>query len=76
MNKEMIREKVKCIFDENGVFIFSGEEDVSLELDSLRFISLIVAVENAFDVEIPDKYLSQEMLVSYNDFCDLITMLC
>ena len=76
MNTEMIQKKVKKMFEENGLIIFPGEEDAALDLDSLRLISLVVAVENTFDVEVPDQYLSQAMLASYNDFCDLVTTLC
>lgn len=76
MNMEMIREKVKDMFEENGLVIFPGEEEEPLDLDSLRLISLVVAVENAFDIEVPDQYLSQTILTSYNDFCDLVSLLC
>lgn len=76
MDTEMVREKVKNMFEENGLMIFPGEEDTPLDLDSLRLISLVVAVENTFDVEVPDQYLSQAMLASYNDFCDLVATLC
>lgn len=76
MSVETIREKVKDMFEENGLVIFPGEEDASLDLDSLRLISLVVAVENTFEIEVPEQYLSQAMLSSYNDFCDLVVMLC
>lgn len=76
MNTQVIRERVKTMFEENGLVIFPGEEDASLDLDSLRLISLIVAVENTFDIEVPDQYLSQTILTSYNDFCDLVLLLC
>ena len=76
MDIESVREKMKNMFEENGLVIFPGEEDTPIELDSLRLISLIVDVENTFDIEVPDQYLSHTMLASYNDFCDLVVFLC
>ncbi|MCI9009091.1 MAG: hypothetical protein HFI13_13400 [Lachnospiraceae bacterium] len=76
MDIDMIRTKMKEMLEENGLTVFPGEEDTALELDSLRLISIIVAMENTFDIEVPDMYLSNIMLASYNDFCELVISLC
>ena len=75
MNKTEIKEKLKTVFLENGLDIPENEEDTILELDSLQFIALVVGVENAFDIQIPDDYLSNEVLSSFGDFCELLILL-
>ena len=76
-NSEEIVVKMKKLFEENGLEIFTGEEDSVLEIDSLRLIALIVAVEEAFEVEVPDEYISQELFISFTDFCEMVnTILC
>lgn len=75
MNSENIETIMKTIFEENGLMIFPGEEDMPLDLDSLRLISIIVAVENAFEIEIPDEYLSQSLLGSFTDFIELLNII-
>lgn len=71
MNK--IRESIIEIFDENGINIYEDEE--SIELDSLMYISIIVAIEEKFQVEVPDEYLKMEKLQYLSDFVSLINML-
>ena len=56
MKNEMnIRQKIiKCI-EENGIQISSdGNLD---ELESIKFISLIVSLEEEFKIEFPEEYL-------------------
>lgn len=56
MKNEMnIRQKIiKCI-EENGIQICSdGNLD---ELESIKFISLIVSLEEEFKIEFPEEYL-------------------
>lgn len=40
--------------------------------DSITFISFIVELEQAFDITIPDEYLSMDMLETYNDIIYMI----
>lgn len=68
-----LEEKMKQIFAENGLEIFAGEEEAILDIDSLRLISLIVSVEDEFEIEIPDEYLSQAVLGSFADFLKLVS---
>ena len=66
-----IKEKLQEVFADNGLEIFDGEDDFQLEMDSLRFIAIVVAIENAFSIEVPDEYLSDRILSSFHDFYDM-----
>ena len=75
MDKTGLKEKLKHIFAENGLDIPDKEEDCLLDLDSLQTIALIVSIENAFDIEIPDEFLSNEMLATFQDYYELLISL-
>lgn len=40
--------------------------------DSTQFISFIVGVENRFDIEMPDEYLSYDSISSLHSFAEII----
>lgn len=44
-------------------------------MDSLRFITVVVSIEDAFSVEVPEQYLSNEILSSFRDFYDMLVSL-
>lgn len=69
------RDRLKEVFSNNGIEIFEGEEDFQLEMDSLRFITVVVSIEDAFSVEVPEQYLSNEILPSFRDFYDMLVSL-
>lgn len=51
------------------------EEDLNLQEfieDSFSFINFIVSIEEKFNVEIPDEYLSYETIQSMNGLLELI----
>lgn len=72
ITKNKVEAQLREVFSENGLEIFDGEEACQFEMDSLRFIAIIVAIEDAFSVEVPDEYLSNELLTSFDDFSDMI----
>lgn len=52
---------LKCV-EENGIIIL---EDGNFDnLDSLTFISSVIALESEFDIEFPDEYLSTNIFSS------------
>ena len=63
---------LKTIFEDNGVIIITGEEDLELEIDSIQFLSVIVDIEETFKIEIPDDLLIADQLLSFNDFYSLV----
>lgn len=60
------------IFEEAGVYFASDKLDEKLELDSLHYVSIICDIEDHFDIEIPDEYLTTNPLLTLNDFLQLI----
>ena len=60
-NMENIQEKILEISNdkiENGVSKNQVDDDLSqLGMDSLKFISIVVTLEENFDIEVPDEYL-------------------
>ena len=63
-------EKLSAIFDENGINVI--DPNAPLELDSMQFISIIVSIEDTFQIEVPDNYLSEDQLVNFNDFLAMV----
>lgn len=67
-----MEERLLQIFKENGFDIQPNEYNDVLEMDSIQFISIIVAIETEFDLEIPDEILSMEGLRSFQEFLVLV----
>ncbi len=44
----------------------------TLEINSMTFLMLVTAVENAFDIEFDDDEINYGMFSDFNRFCDLI----
>lgn len=63
-------EKLKTIFDEYGADIDSQDE--LLEIDSLKYIAIMVEIEKEFNIVIPDEYLTYN---AFNDIESFVTML-
>ena len=55
-----IKENAQKLFYENGIYVDFDDTEENLELDSLTFISLITALEDMYDVEIPLDMLQYE----------------
>lgn len=72
-------ELIQCL-EMVGVFVpYSEDNDVDLtayQIDSVTFISLMVEVEDHFDIIIPDEYLTHETMKSLNGYANLIAALC
>jgi acyl carrier protein len=65
--------KLTEIFDEHGITI--RNEDEKIEADSLVYISIIVDIEDQFDLQIPDDFLYDERLLYFSDFVSLVNEL-
>ena len=66
---------LKDIFDKHGIFILEQDYSEELCLDSLQFVSIVVAIENTFSVQICDTYLINGKLKTFNDFLLLVNTL-
>lgn len=51
-----IQERLEAILNQYGLSVHSEEKNE--ELDSFAFISMIVEIENEFDISIPDDFLA------------------
>ena len=61
-----------------GVYIDDTAENLLISdyiEDSIMFISFVVELEQAFDIEIPDSYLAPEKLRTLDDVCQMISLL-
>lgn len=73
--------KKRIITSLSSVFIFIDENevdniDLSLYIeDSIQFISFIVALEDEFNIEIPDELLIFEKFRYLDDICTIINEL-
>ena len=70
-----IENKLREIFENKGIFIPTYAQNEPLFLDSLQFVSLLVEVEEQFNIEIDDSYYIQEKLSSFADFVEIIKKL-
>ena len=68
-----IQEKLKMIFAGNGYIVYDDEVNEKLEVDSLQFLSILCDIESQFDIAIPDEFLINDDLCSYNDVMNMVT---
>ena len=67
-----VKKRLEKVFNENGLTIYLDNQSSILELDSLQIISLFVSIEDEFNMEIPDEFLTREVLSSFNDFYEML----
>ena len=67
-----VKKRLEKVFNENGLTIDFDNQSSILELDSLQIISLFVSFEDEFNMEIPDEFLTREVLSSFNDFYEML----
>lgn len=71
----MYRERIISVVDNMGLLIELGSEDINLQdyiIDSLQFISFIIELEKAFDIEFPNDLLLYDNIQSLNGLAILI----
>lgn len=61
-------EKIKAILESVGIYDFESE---NLEIDSLQLISILVSLEEEFNVSIDEMVILDTKLQSINDFVSL-----
>ena len=72
MPHTVVKKRLEKVFNENGLTIDLDNQSSILELDSLQIISLFVSIEDEFNMEIPDEFLTREVLSSFNDFYEML----
>ena len=65
-----LKNEVEKIFEQNGIVI---EQNGNLsDLDSLKFVSSIVDIEDKFNIEFPDELLLMDVFIDINSVCQII----
>ena len=72
-----MREKIVECFANIGYII---DPTTNFELsdyleDSVSFIGLIVELESSFNIEIPDEYLTDDSMKTFDDVCNVVESL-
>ncbi|MBC8559264.1 acyl carrier protein [Fumia xinanensis] len=72
-----MREKITECFANIGFIV---DPAINFELseyleDSVSFIGLIVELENEFNIEIPDEYLTPDSMKTFEDVCNMVETL-
>lgn len=78
MNESEIKLIIIEEFENLGIVIDQDQEDTdlsSMEIDSITFVSFIVALEERFGIQFPDEFLTMETMNSLNGFANLIDKL-
>ena len=65
-----LENRVKTILEQNGIFFYDDIEE-NFDLDSLTYISILVELENEFQIEIPEQYLTKR-INTFKVFCDMV----
>ncbi len=76
-----MKERFIQILENMGICILEAYEDEDVDLreyivDSVQFISLILAVEEAFEFQFPDELLIYDNLKSLNAFVNIVENCC
>lgn len=73
MDRKMILDKMLKIFNDNGIIILEGDLEQPLDIDSLRFISIIVQIEEVFGIIVPDELLIMQEYPDINSFVCMVS---
>lgn len=68
-----MKERLNTVFSDLGLYVDEEEYDEELGLDSVTFVSLLIEIEEEFDIDIPDEKLSIEELKTFSDFLRLVS---
>ncbi|MCU4716013.1 acyl carrier protein [Bacillus cereus] len=67
-----ITQKLEEIFYNMGIYLDNEGFDEDLDLDSLQFVSLIVAIEQEFLIRISDSTFEDQQLVNFRDYINMV----
>ncbi|SHJ36973.1 acyl carrier protein [Lutispora thermophila] len=71
MNNE-IKVKLYKIIEENGIYFDYKNLDEIIEFDSLQFVSLLLSIEEEFNIEINDELLDYEKMNTVSKLTQLV----
>lgn len=67
-----MEERLLNVFGACGVFVHEDEKDTLLELDSIQYVSILVMIEEEFELIIPEEYMAEFELSSFNEFLRMV----
>lgn len=70
MDREEIMSKIKDIVERNGIFVTGDTEE--LEFDSIQFITIIIDIEEEFQIEFNEDNLKIDKMASLEVLCDVV----
>ena len=65
-----IHDQIVEIFEENGVDAENADSFNNIE--SIQYISIIVDIEQKFDVSLPDYILTRDDILNFDQFADIV----
>ena len=65
-----IHDQIVEIFEENGVDVENADSFSNIE--SIQYISIIVDIEQKFDVSLPDYILTRDDILNFDQFADIV----
>lgn len=71
MKLETIKNDIVIIFEEYG-FNVVDDEIIFEDIESLKFVSIVVSIEEHFNIRIPDNYIEIESIFSLNSIIDIV----
>ncbi len=66
MDNKEIYKKIEKLLYENGIIANAEDMGETIEMDSIMFVSLIVSIEETFDITVPVEMLLYEKWKSIN----------
>lgn len=69
---DVVFKLINQILEEKNVKLNSAEEDISDLLNSIEFVTLVVEIESAFQIEFNDDDFDLDKMSSVNSIADLI----
>ena len=70
---EIIKENCYDMPDDSEI-VYSKHIYEDYAIDSISFINIIVEIEEAFGISIPDEYLDMDMLGTIDDICNVVQL--
>lgn len=77
LGRQEITDKIYELLDEVGAVEINedGNKVLISDMDSIQLISLVVEIEECFEIEIPDEYLVTEFFESVEHVIDVVQQL-
>lgn len=72
---EEITLELKSILQENGIEVYDDYNETKLEVDSLTIVSIIVSIEDHFNISFPDSVFGNDDILYIEKLINMILSL-